>query len=52
MPSLTLSIQRLLQRSSPLPISLTDDLRVGNSFLLHICEDFKTISNDFRIWTF
>ncbi|KND92008.1 hypothetical protein TOPH_03316 [Tolypocladium ophioglossoides CBS 100239] len=52
MPSLAPSIQSLLQLSSPLPASITDDLRVGNSLLLHVDEDFKSVSSDVRVWTF
>lgn len=52
MPSLACSIQSLLQLSAPLPSSVTDDLRVGNSFLIHIDEDFKAVSNDLQVWTF
>lgn len=51
MPSLASSIQTLLQLSSPLPASVTDELRVGNSLLLRLDDDFKCISHDFRIWT-
>ncbi|PNY28985.1 Uncharacterized protein TCAP_01099 [Tolypocladium capitatum] len=52
MPSLAPSIQSLMQLSSPLPASITGDLRVGNSLLLHVDEDFKSVSNDVRVWTF
>lgn len=52
MPSLAPSIQGLLQLSAPLPPSLTHDLRVGNNLLLHVDEDFKTVSEDLRVWTF
>lgn len=51
MPSLASSIQTLLQLTSPLPTSVTDELRVGNSLLLRLDDDFKCISHDFRIWT-
>ncbi|KAF4970848.1 hypothetical protein FSARC_2214 [Fusarium sarcochroum] len=51
MPSLAAGIQNLLQLSAPLPTSVTDDLRVGNSLLLRLDDDFKSISHDFRIWT-
>ncbi|KAM0549811.1 hypothetical protein ACHAPJ_009250 [Fusarium lateritium] len=51
MPSLATGIQNLLQLSAPLPTSVTDDLRVGNSLLLRLDDDFKSISHDFRIWT-
>ncbi|KAF4975692.1 hypothetical protein FZEAL_7547 [Fusarium zealandicum] len=51
MPSLASSIQTLLQLSAPLPTSVTDELRVGNSLLLHLDDDFKSIAHDFRIWT-
>lgn len=52
MHSLALSIQNVLQLSAPLPETLTADLRVGNSLLAHIDEDFKEIASDMRIWTF
>lgn len=52
MPSLATSIQALLQLSAPLPASITDDLRVGNSLLLHVDEDFKSVSSDVQVWTF
>lgn len=51
MPSLAGSIQKLLQLSSPLPSSITEDLRVGNSLLLQADEDFKAIAHDLRVWT-
>ncbi|PHH93015.1 hypothetical protein CDD83_2125 [Cordyceps sp. RAO-2017] len=51
MPSLASSIQSLLQLSSPLPASITDGLRVGNSLLLRVDEDFKSVSTDLRVWT-
>ncbi|KAF4466612.1 hypothetical protein FALBO_6539 [Fusarium albosuccineum] len=51
MPSLASSIQTLLQLSTPLPTSITDELRVGNSLLLHLDDDFKSIAHDFRVWT-
>lgn len=52
MASLAASVQRLLQLTAPLPETLTADLRVGNSLLSHIDEDFKEIASDMRIWTF
>ncbi|KAK5993889.1 Protein SERAC1-like protein [Cladobotryum mycophilum] len=52
MPSLASSIQNLLQLSAPMPQSLTHELRMGNSLLLHVDEDFKTIADDLRVWTF
>ncbi|KHN94939.1 ankyrin repeat protein [Metarhizium album ARSEF 1941] len=52
LPSLACSIQNLLQLSSPLPASVTDDLRVGNSLLIRADEDFKAVSNDLQVWTF
>lgn len=52
MPSLSVGIQKLLQLSNPLPTTITDDLRVGNSLLLHVDDDFKAISMDLKIWTF
>ncbi|KAF5670816.1 hypothetical protein FDENT_11137 [Fusarium denticulatum] len=51
MPSLATGIQNLLQLSAPMPTSITDDLRVGNTLLLQLDDDFKSISHDFRIWT-
>ncbi|KAF7550345.1 hypothetical protein G7Z17_g5773 [Cylindrodendrum hubeiense] len=51
MPSLAPSIQGLLQLSSPLPKSITDELRVGNRLLLHLDDDFKAIATDVRVWT-
>ena len=51
MPSLAASIQKLMQLSSPLPTSITDDMRVGNSILLRADEDFKAVAHDLRIWT-
>ncbi|RBQ80216.1 hypothetical protein FVER14953_20982 [Fusarium verticillioides] len=51
MPSLATGIQNLLQLSAPMPTSMTDDLRVGNTLLLQLDDDFKSISHDFRIWT-
>lgn len=50
--SLTSSIQSLLKLTAPLPSSITSDLRVGNALLLHIDEEFKSISNDLTVWTF
>ncbi|KAK9439998.1 ankyrin repeat protein [Metarhizium brunneum] len=52
LPSLACSIQSLLQLSSPLPPSVTHHLRVGNSVLTHLDEDFKAASNDLQVWTF
>ncbi|KYK60808.1 hypothetical protein DCS_01946 [Drechmeria coniospora] len=52
MPTLAPSIQSLLQLETPLPVSITDDLRVGNSLLLHIDDEFKSASTDLQIWTF
>ncbi|KAG9498503.1 hypothetical protein J7337_009310 [Fusarium musae] len=51
MPSLATGIQNLLQLSAPMPTSITDDLRVGNTLLLQLDDDFKSIAHDFRIWT-
>ncbi|CCT70990.1 uncharacterized protein FFUJ_08979 [Fusarium fujikuroi IMI 58289] len=51
MPSLAAGIQNLLQLSAPMPTSITDDLRVGNTLLLQLDDDFKSIAHDFRIWT-
>ncbi|KOS17214.1 Protein SERAC1 [Escovopsis weberi] len=50
--SLASSIQSMLQLSAPMPQSLTCELRMGNSLLLHIDEDFKTVSDDLHVWTF
>lgn len=52
MPSLASGIQSILQLSCPLPTSITDDLRVGNSLLLHLDDEFKAIATDIRVWTF
>lgn len=52
MASLAPSIQSLLGLSSPLPASITDTLRVGNTLLQRVDEDFKAVSNDVRVWTF
>ncbi len=52
MDSLSRSIQNVLQLVTPLPGSLTAELRVGNSLLAHVDEDFKDIASDMRIWTF
>ncbi|KFA47890.1 hypothetical protein S40293_05188 [Stachybotrys chartarum IBT 40293] len=52
MASLAGGIQHILQLSAPLPASVTDDLRVGNAMLLHLDEDFKSVSSDLRVWTF
>lgn len=52
MENLSHSIQRILQLVSPLPATLLAELRVGNSLLSHIDEDFKDIASDMRIWTF
>ncbi|KJZ73934.1 hypothetical protein HIM_06602 [Hirsutella minnesotensis 3608] len=52
MPSLAAGIQSLLHLSTPLPQSIIDGLRVGNSLLQHVDEDFKCVSNDIRVWTF
>ncbi|KJZ72144.1 hypothetical protein HIM_08409 [Hirsutella minnesotensis 3608] len=49
---LSASIQSLLQLSSPLPASITDELRVGNSRLQHVDDDFKSVSSEVRVWTF
>lgn len=35
-----------------MPTSVTDDLRVGTSLLIHVDEDFKAVSNDLQVWTF
>ncbi|KAF4501482.1 hypothetical protein FAGAP_2317 [Fusarium agapanthi] len=51
MPSLATGIQNLLQLSAPMPTSITDDLRVGNTLLLQLDDDFKSMAHDFRIWT-
>ncbi|KAH7318142.1 hypothetical protein B0I35DRAFT_235851 [Stachybotrys elegans] len=50
--SLAASIQSMLHLSSPLPASLTDDLRVGTSALLHLDDAFKSMAGDVRVWTF
>lgn len=42
----------MLHLSSPLPASLTDDLRVGTTALLHLDEAFKSMAADVRVWTF
>ncbi|KAG5988408.1 hypothetical protein E4U43_004758 [Claviceps pusilla] len=52
MPSLASSIRNLLQLSSPLPASITDDLRVGNSLLFQVDDDFRAVSHDLQVWTF
>ncbi|QPH04070.1 hypothetical protein C2857_000713 [Epichloe festucae Fl1] len=52
MPSLAKGIQNLLQLTSPLPTSITDDLRVGNSLLVRVDEDFRAASHDLQVWTF
>lgn len=52
MDSLSRSIQTALQLVTPLPASLTSELRVGTSLLAHVDEDFKDIASDMRIWTF
>lgn len=52
MPSLSKSIQSLLQLSVPLPEPIVNDLRIGNALLTHIDEDFKELSSDLRVWTF
>ncbi|KAG6002385.1 hypothetical protein E4U21_003145 [Claviceps maximensis] len=52
MPSLAGSIRTLLQLSSPLPSSITDDLRVGNGLLVQADEDFRAVSHDLQVWTF
>lgn len=52
MPVLAQSIQSLLQLSAPLPESICRDLRVGNSLLAHVDEDFKEMASDLKIWTF
>lgn len=52
MPSLSGSIQSLLQLSTPLPDSICLDLAVGNAMLAHVDEDFKDMASDLRIWTF
>lgn len=51
MPSLSASIQSILQLANPLPTSITDDLRVGNPLLLRVDEAFKAIAHDLRVWT-
>ncbi|KAG9252182.1 uncharacterized protein F5Z01DRAFT_682702 [Emericellopsis atlantica] len=51
MPSLAPSIQSLLQLKQPLPLSITVDLRPGNSLLLRADEAFKDIAHDLRVWT-
>ncbi|PHH60218.1 hypothetical protein CDD82_2330 [Ophiocordyceps australis] len=53
MPSLASSVQSLLHLSHPLPSSITYDLRVGNSLLQSLDEDFRMVAGDIvRIWTF
>ena len=51
MPSLSTSIQSILQLESPLPTTLTDDLRVGNATLIQADDAFKSIAHDLRVWT-
>lgn len=51
MPSLAPSIQSILQLATPLPTSITDDLRVGNSLLSRADDAFKAIAHDLRVWT-
>ena len=52
MPNLAASIQALLQLSTPLPPSITDDLRVGNVVLTRADDEFRAVSNDMLVWTF
>ncbi|SPN98959.1 uncharacterized protein DNG_01998 [Cephalotrichum gorgonifer] len=52
MPEISPSIQTLLELSRPLPLSITDDLRVGHPFLLHLEEEFRFLSCDLQVWTF
>lgn len=52
MKNLSVSIKNLLHLERPLPRSIADDLRLGNSKLLRLNEDFKDISSELRVWTF
>jgi hypothetical protein len=46
------SIQDLLQLSNPLPRSITDELRLGHPFLLHLDDEFRSLAGDMQVWTF
>ncbi|CAJ2506537.1 Uu.00g006670.m01.CDS01 [Anthostomella pinea] len=52
MPNLRESIQHLLYLQSPLPRSITDELRLGYKPLLRLHEQFMDIASELRIWTF
>ncbi|KAJ9151412.1 Protein SERAC1 [Pleurostoma richardsiae] len=52
MTNLRESIRLLMHLQHPLPMSIADDLRLGESTLLKMHEDFAAIASDMRIWTF
>lgn len=52
MPEISSSIQTLLGLASPLPCSITDQLRVGHPLLLHLEDEFRVLASDLQVWTF
>ncbi|GAP91371.2 putative ankyrin repeat protein [Rosellinia necatrix] len=52
MPSLRESIQNLLFLQSPLPRSITDELRLWYKPLLKLHDEFTDVASDLRLWTF
>lgn len=52
MPKLRNSIKDLLYLERPLPLSITEELRLGYKPLLEIHERFLHIVSEMRVWTF
>ncbi|KAI1848620.1 hypothetical protein JX266_005479 [Neoarthrinium moseri] len=52
MPNLRDSIQHLLCLSTPLPRSMTDELRLNHRPLLKLHDRFTDIASEMHIWTF
>ncbi|OTB18181.1 hypothetical protein K445DRAFT_314992 [Daldinia sp. EC12] len=52
MPHLRESIQHLMYLQSPLPKSITRELRLGNKSLLKLQDQFMDMASELRIWTF
>ncbi|KAI2633998.1 hypothetical protein GGS21DRAFT_519511 [Xylaria nigripes] len=52
MPNLRESIQNLLFLDRPLPLSITDELRLESNQLLQLHDKFMDLTSEIRIWTF
>lgn len=52
MPNLRDSIHKLLHLAGPLPLSITDELRLNHGSLLELQDNFKDIASEMHVWTF